>query len=256
MKSMLSTLGLTVATSLISTIALADETAPSSPHQVSGTIGVVSEYILRGNTASPENDKAAVQGGLEYSHASGLYAGYWGSTLSYSLTDKDAAGVYKGKDAFEHDFYLGYRGAVTEDLGYTIGATYYYYYQSDADSDTTETLIGMNYKDFSFTTQTLLGDVVWGNKGDTYLLASYSYALPKDFTLNTALGAYYYRDKGKFESDLKTDKSFAFRHFTVGLSHPLGDTGAMVTMDYIIGGKLRTDESLKNKVVFGLKYAF
>jgi uncharacterized protein (TIGR02001 family) len=256
MKLMLSTLGLTAAASLISTISFADETVASSPHKVSGTIGVVSEYILRGNTASPENDNAAVQGGLEYSHVSGLYAGYWGSTLGYSLTDKDTAGVYKGKKAFEHDFYAGYKGQITEDLGYIIGATYYYYYQSDADSDTTETLIGVNYKDFSFTTQTLLGNVEWGNKGDTYLLASYSYALPKDFTLNTALGAYYYRDKGKFESTLDTDKSFAFRHLTLGLSHPLGDTGATVSMDYIIGGKLRNDESLKNKVVFGLKYAF
>ena len=257
MKLILSTLGLTAVTSLISTISFADETVSSSPHQISGNIGVVSEYIFRGNTASPENDNAAVQGGLEYSHASGLYAGYWGSTLGYSLTKKDElTGKYEGSKAFENDFYLGYKGQITEDFGYNIGATYYYYYQSDADNDTTETLIGVNYKDFSFTTQTLLGDVEWGNKGDTYLLASYSYELPRDFTLNTALGAYYYRDKGKYESDLKTDKSFAFRHLTLGLSHPLGDTGATVSMDYIIGGKLRTDESLKNKVIFGLKYEF
>ena len=256
MKFTLSTLGFAAA-SLISTIAFADETKMASPHSVSGNIGVVSEYILRGNTASPENDNATIQGGLDYSHSSGFYAGYWGSTLGYSYTKYDpSTQKYTGSKSFENDFYLGYKGKITEDFGYTIGGTYYYYYQSDADSNTTETLIGVNYKGFGLTTQTLLKDVVWGNKGDTYVLANYSYPLPKEFTLNTALGAYYYRDKGKFETDLKTDKSFAFRHFTVGLSHPLGDTGATVTMDYIIGGKLRTDESLKNKVVFGLKYNF
>jgi hypothetical protein len=42
----------------------------------------------------------------------------------------------------------------------------------------------------------------------------------------------------------------------VGLSHQLGDTGASVSMDYIIGGKLRDDTDLKNKVVLGLKYGF
>jgi len=256
MKFTLNTLGLTVASSLLSTVAFANEKA--SDHTISGNIGVVSEYILRGNTAAPENDNAAVQGGLDYSHSSGFYIGYWGSTLGYSLTDFDyAEEAYTGSKAFENDFYLGYNGSITEDFGYTIGGTYYYYYQSDADVNTTETLIGVNYKDFAFTTQTLLGDVEWGNKGDTYLLATYSYALPQDFTLNTALGAYYYRDKGEYEGiTLDTQKKFAFRHFTVGLSHPLGDTGASVSMDYIVGGKLRDDTTLKNKVIFGIKYDF
>ncbi|OTG81267.1 hypothetical protein B9T31_15655 [Acinetobacter sp. ANC 4558] len=246
-----------LSTSLISMTSFADEAVKKSLHTFSGNIGVVSEYILRGNTAAPENDQAAVQGGLDYQHESGFYAGYWGSTLGYSLTKKDLiSGKYTGSKAFENDFYLGYQGNITDNIGYTVGGTYYYYYQSDADSNTTETLIGFNYKDFSLTTQTLLGDVEWGNKGDTYLLASYHYILPQEFTLNAALGAYYYRDKGKFEEELKTDKTFAFRHLTVGLSHPLGDTGANVSMDYIIGGKLRDDTSLKNKVVFALKYDF
>ncbi|WOE30689.1 MULTISPECIES: TorF family putative porin [unclassified Acinetobacter] len=233
------------------------EQQSTSEHSISGNIGVISEYILRGNTAAPENDNATIQGGLDYQHASGFYLGYWGSTLGYSLTNwNDTEQKFTGSKAFEHDFYTGYKGTITEDLGYTVGATYYYYYQSDVKSNTWETLIGLNYKNFAFNTQTLLGDVTWGNKGDTYLVASYNHALPKDFSLNALLGAYYYRDKGDFESALNTQKKFAFRHVTLGLSHPLGDTGATVSMDYIIGGKLRDDTSLKNKVVFGIKYQF
>ena len=233
-----------------STFTFAEE-APASEHTVSGNIGVVSQYVLRGNTASLENDNAAVQGGLDYSHSSGFYAGYWGSTLGYNAelpteTDK----------SFEHDFYAGFNGAITEDLGFTLGGTYYLYYPAD-DANVFETLVGLNYKDFGITAQTLTDDVTWGNAGDTYFLASYSYGLPKDFTLNTSLGAYYYSDSGDYEGvTLDTQEDFNFRHFTVGLSHPLGDTGASVNMDYIVGGKLRDETDLKNKLVLGLKYEF
>jgi uncharacterized protein (TIGR02001 family) len=259
-KSTLKTLSFAVIASA-STFTFAEE-EKTSPHTISGNIGVLSSYVLRGNTAVLENSGATVQGGLDYSHSSGFYAGYWGSTLDYSWAkpqlNADGDVEFTGSDAFEHDFYLGFNGKITEDLGYTVGGTYYYYYESDVDTDVFETLVGINYKDFSLTAQTLTDDVAWGNAGDTYLLASYSYALPKDFTLNTALGAYYYNDSGKYEGTLlgDTTEDFTFRHLTVGLSHPLGDTGASVNMDYIIGGKLRDDTDLKNKVVFGVKYEF
>ena len=236
--------------------------AAESEHTVSGNIGVVSEYIVRGNTKVPDNANATVQGGIDYSHASGFYAGWWGSTLDYSLSKPDSKPVtadtaFLGSKAFEHDFYAGYNGKINDDLGFTIGGTYYYYYESDVDSDVFETLVGVNYKDFSLTAQTLTDDVIWGNAGDTYFLASYSYPLPKDFTLNTSLGAYYYSDSGDYEKKtLNTKDDFSFRHLTAGLSHPLGDTGASVAMDFIVGGKLRDETSLKNKVVFGLKYEF
>lgn len=224
-----------------STFTFAEE-APASAHTITGNIGVVSQYVLRGNTASLENEDATVQGGLDYSHSSGFYAGYWGSTLGYNAEIPTGA-----SKSFEHDFYAGFSGKITEDLGYKVGATYYLYDPSD-DANAFETLLGLSYKSFGFTAQTLTDDVTWGNAGDTYFLASYSYGLPKDFTLNTSLGAYYYSDSGDFEgTTLNTTEDFAFRHLTVGLSHPLGDTGASVSMDYIVGGKLRDDADLKIK---------
>lgn len=246
MKSTFKVLGLAIAASA-STFTFADEA--TSEHTISGNIGVVSEYILRGNTIAPENDDATIQAGLDYSHVSGFYAGYWGSTLGYSLDASD-------RKAFENDFYLGYNGKVNEDLGYTIGATYYYYYESDVDSDFAESILGLNYKDFSMTAQTVLQDSIFGNTGDTYLLGRYSYVLPKDFTLNSSIGLYYNHDSGDYETALNTTESFNFRHVTLGLSHPLGDTGATVAMDFVVGGKLRDDTDLKNKVVLGLKYEF
>lgn len=228
-----------------SSFTFADE--PTSPHSVSGNIGVLSSYNLRGITNVPENSEATLQGGLDYNHASGFYAGWWGSTLDYSLAEE-------GRDAFENNFYLGYSHAVNDDLGLTIGTTYYYYYESDVESNGFELLLGMSYKDLGVTAQTLLEDTTWGNAGDTYIKGTYSYALPNDFSLDTALGLYAYEKSGDFIEG--TTESFGFRHFDIGLSKPLGDTGVTASMNYIIGGYDRFDEKQKNKVVFGLGYSF
>ena len=245
MKFTLKALALATTVATASTVSFAD--APASAHSVSGNIGVLSSYVLRGNTAGLENKGATVNGGLDYEHASGFYAGYWGSTLDYGL----------GGSEFEHDFYLGYNGSFNDDFGYTVGLAYYYYYDvGNTDSNGFESLLGLNYKDFSVTAQTLLEDTNWGNTGDTYILGSYSYGLPQDFSLNTSLGLYYYNDSGDFEAVLNTQQDFSFRHFTVGLSKPIGETGVTASMDYIIGGELRNETNLKNKVVFGLSYGF
>lgn len=228
---------------------------PASEHQVSGNIGVYSGYYLRGMTNAPESDKVTMQGGLDYNHASGFYAGYWGSTVDYSLIDYDVeTKEFTGKNSFEHDFYVGYNGKITEDLGYTIGTVYYYYYDSDTESDGFESVLGLNYKNFNFIAQTLLEDLSWGNTGDTYLEASYSHALPRDFDLKLALGANYYNDDAS--QYFKTTEDFGFRHLTVGVTHPLGTTGADMSINYIIGGYDRTDEKQKNQVLFGLNYSF
>lgn len=232
----------------ISTMAFADE-GSTSPHSISGNIGVLSSYDLRGLTNIPENDNATIQGGLDYEHESGFYAGWWGSTLGYSLEDK-----FDGQKAFEHDFYAGYNGSINEDFGYTLGLTYYYYYKSDFPTNALETLIGISYKDFGLTAQTLLKDTTWGNKGDTYYLGTYSFALPKDFSLDTALGLYSYKKSGKYIESSK--ESFNFRNFNVGLSKPLADTGVTASMNYIFGGYDRDEVKQKNKVVFGLAYNF
>lgn len=242
MKSTLKLLGLAALTSA-STFTFAAEA--TSDHTISGNIGIFSSYNVRGLTNVPDNNGATVQAGLDYSHSSGFYAGYWGSSLGDAYDD----------NTLEHDFYAGYNGKITEDLGFTLGGTYYLYNSAD-DLDVFETLVGLNYKDLSLTAQTLTDDVAWGNAGDTYFLASYSYALPRDFTLNASVGAYYYSDSGDYESILGTTEDFGFRHLTAGLSHPLGDTGAKVSMDYILGGYDRTDTKQKNKVVFGVKYEF
>jgi hypothetical protein len=51
--------------------------APASPHTLTANVGFTTDYIFRGISQTSTNP--AVQGGVDYSHSSGLYAGVWGS---------------------------------------------------------------------------------------------------------------------------------------------------------------------------------
>jgi uncharacterized protein (TIGR02001 family) len=96
--------------------------APASPHSLSGNIGLYSQYIFRG--LKQTDGDPALQGGLDYSHASGLYAGTWASNISW-LRD---FGAYTGGASLEWDFYGGYKGTIGKsDFGYDVGLLYYYY---------------------------------------------------------------------------------------------------------------------------------
>src|SRR5450759_2863878 len=65
----------------------AEPAAPASPHTFTGNVGLVSQYIFRGLTQT--NGDPAIQGGADYSHASGFYAGTWLSNISW-FTDQNA----------------------------------------------------------------------------------------------------------------------------------------------------------------------
>jgi uncharacterized protein (TIGR02001 family) len=233
---------LVVATSL----AVSAAAVPMAAHaDLSGNIGVYSQYVLRGITNAPEDPNAALQGGFDWSAPSGVYVGYWGSSLGYSS---------KAGDGFENDIYGGYAGTVG-DFSYDLGAIYYAYVNVD-DSDAFEitgragwgpVTLGLNY---------LTKDVAWGNQGDIYWTAAFDYGLPMDFAFNATLGYYTYKKNGEFLPETPDSESGAFRHLNLGLSHPIGKTGADMGVTYIIGGKDRYGVDQDNAMVFNVSYNF
>ena len=55
--------------------------APPAPeHTFTANVGLFSEYIFRG--IAQTGGKPAVQGGFDYGHSSGFYAGTWASNIS------------------------------------------------------------------------------------------------------------------------------------------------------------------------------
>ncbi len=233
-----------VATSLI----LAGAAPVVAQAETSGNISIVSKYVLRGITSAAENSGAALQGGFDWADDSGFYAGYWGSSLGYPSAD----GPELLDTTFENDFYGGYAGEI-EGFSYDLGATYYYYLDtSDANGFELTAYVGFGPVTAGF--KYLAQDLLWGNQGDMYWTVDYETDLPKDFGFAASLGYYTYEDSGKFIPSTVEDS--AFRHLNLSLSHPIGDTGADMSVTYIIGGKDRNGIDQEDAIVFGVGWGF
>jgi uncharacterized protein (TIGR02001 family) len=168
--------------------ATAGPAAPSNPWV--GSLTLASDYIFRGLTQS--NEKAALQGGLEYDDPSGVYAGFWGSSISW-LSDSSTSTAHVSSNV-ELDFYAGYRGKFSDDLGYDVGL-YTYYYPGDYPSgftsaNTTEIYAALSYKiaslKYSHTLTNAFGFSDTKNSG--YLDLSANYEFVPTWVLNAHVG--------------------------------------------------------------------
>jgi uncharacterized protein (TIGR02001 family) len=94
--------------------ALAQAEAPGAL-SLSGSVALVSDYRFRG--VSQSGGDPAVQGGVSATHASGLYAGAWGSSISLG----------PAYGSMELDLYGGYSREVLPGVTADVGLTYYAY---------------------------------------------------------------------------------------------------------------------------------
>lgn len=122
-----SLLAVAVAGSLsVPVAAFAADAAPTPTHTFAPNIGVVSDYLFRG--ISQTRHSAAIQGGVDYSHVSGLYAGVWASNITWV---KD----WLGKGSLEVDLYGGYKNAFAGgDWNYDVGLITYNYVGKGGDT--------------------------------------------------------------------------------------------------------------------------
>lgn len=88
-----------------------------------GTLALTSDYLFRG--LSQTDRKPALQGGIEYVHDGGFYAGVWGSNVSW-VSDYSSAALPISNSA-ELDASLGWRGPVGESVRLDAGVVSYYY---------------------------------------------------------------------------------------------------------------------------------
>lgn len=100
-----------------------EDAAAQSPWSVNATLA--SDYRFRGQ--SQTDHRAAVQGGIDYAHSSGLFAGLWASTIKFNDAQNSPAEV---------DFTGGYAHAFSETTQASLAAAYYWYPDSEpADYD-------------------------------------------------------------------------------------------------------------------------
>ncbi len=171
---------------LISALLLAS--APlTSQAEVSLNIGVASNYLFRGVTQT--DDKAAIQGGIDFEAASGFYIGTWASNVDF-----DGAG-------YELDLYLGFATELDNGLGFDIGYLYYGYPDANPDDiDFGEIYASISFGPFTgglaYTVHSdNSGDLF--DTGDLYFHAGLDFELPADLALGLTLGYYDFSNDGK-----------------------------------------------------------
>ncbi|MBK1721215.1 TorF family putative porin [Thiocystis violacea] len=164
--------------------------AAEDPNSVSANLGVVSNYIWRGQTQT--DNKPAVQGGVDYAHSSGFSAGTWASNVDFG----------DGTN-YEWDLYAGFGGAINDDFSYNLNAIYYAY-PDGRDLDFSEIGASATYKwltaGVAYTVYGQADDapgVANGQamfiQGDLYYNAALEFELPYDLGLNIHGGYYDFR---------------------------------------------------------------
>lgn len=148
----------------------------------SANIGATSNYVWRGITQSA--DGAAVSGGLDYSHDSGLYVGTWTSSTAWGSSEIDLYGGYT------KEF-----GDVSVDVGLT---RYYYPTGNDgwvgANLDWTEAKVVVGYGPAELTVAR--GDSVFGytDVDSTYAALDLTRTIKDDLEVGFHIGFWKFSD--------------------------------------------------------------
>lgn len=112
----------------VPSVVLAEDATPAateaSPHTLTANVAFVTDYRFRG--ISQTYGLPAIQGGVDYAHASGVYLGTWGSNV-YSTAGNGVGTSYTNGAGLEWDIYGGYKFEAAKDLTLDVGALYYYY---------------------------------------------------------------------------------------------------------------------------------
>lgn len=250
--------------------ALAEEAASASQHTLTSNVSLVSDYLFRG--ISQSGAKPALQGGFDYAHSSGFYAGAWGSSISWVSDAYTAAGGAAGANnaGLEVDTYLGFKGNFAGDFSYDAGYLRYNYPAGDyapgatkADTDEIYGLIGYKWITAKYSHSLGKTFMVPDARGTYYLDLSASYPIPNT---NLVLGAHAGRQKYKGSSaaymaaggpsasysDYRLSVTKDFSGFVAGLAYSKTNASTAPGAFY----KVLNKDLGKGKVVLSLSRTF
>ena len=186
---------LTLAALVTGATTMAQTTAPAPDYTFSYNVGAVSDYRFRGMAQTAGGP--ALQGGVDFAHKSGLYAGAWGSNVKWI---KDFNLATKGN--FEIDLYGGYKGEIAAGVTYDLGVITYQYPGNNSgatgtpgagsfsNASTTEFYGAVTYSVATLKYSQSLGDFL-GNlnsRGSRYIDLSANFDLGNGLTLTPHIG--------------------------------------------------------------------
>ncbi len=154
--------------------------------QFSANVGLTTDYVWRG--VSQTLGDPALQGGVDFEHDVGLYAGAWASNVDFfdaGAPDADPADD-DGAD-IEIDYYAGFAGETDSGLGWDLGLISYTFPDSQLDSSE-EIYAGVSFKFFS---AQVSQDV---DNDSTYAEAAASFELTDEFVVTIHAGYFDFDD--------------------------------------------------------------
>ena len=194
--------------------------AADSPHSLTGNMGLYSQYIFRG--LAQTDGSAALQGGFDYGHSSGFYAGIWASNVSW-LRDFNA---YSSGGSLEADVYGGYKGTFAGDFGFDVGLLQYLYPGDVAPggtkADTLELYGALTWKWLTGKYSYSLNDKTFGvrdSRGTWYLDLTANVPLSKEFTLVAHYGIQKY--EGDATPGVSNDSIASYEDWKLGVNYTL-----------------------------------
>lgn len=199
MKLQKTAMACSILTIIGSTSVIAEEAVET--HQLSANVAIATDYIWRG--ISQTGNDPAIQGGFDYAHSSGLYAGTWASNVDFGAGDNSH---------IEVDIYGGFANEFNG-IRYDVGIIHYDY-PSESRNNFEEIYFGMGYSIFSAKISHTSDNFAESDDA-TYYEAGADIALPKN--LNLSLHAAHYdldagsKDYNDWKVALSTElKGFGF----------------------------------------------
>jgi uncharacterized protein (TIGR02001 family) len=139
--------------------------------EISANVNLINDYKFRGISQTDRN--RAIQGGFDYNHESGAYAGVWASTIEFA-------------DNIEMNYYAGFAGSLTNTVGYDVGVLVFEYPGLSA-LDTVEVYGALDYA--GFTGKVSYTDSYFGTRGHAYYWElGHSSELAQNLTLDLHVG--------------------------------------------------------------------
>jgi len=231
--------------------------AQASDLEVSGDMGIVSQYVWRGVTQT--TGKTAIQGDLGIA-TGGLSASVW-----FSNAYQSPAPQFEGRDVVEFDWTLDYSNSFGDSgLDYSVG-TIGYTYLYDSGSNFPEIYAGLSYGPVSVTAYYNVKDSFNKAylKGDTWVDIGLSTSI-KSFDIS---GSISYANWKK-DTVVRAPSVFknGFNLLTVGVSKDIEIAGITMTPSLtatvpVIGKDAAGNRSIygvttKNEFVAGLNFAY
>ena len=206
-------------------------TAAAAHAELSGTIGLVSDYDFRGISLSAKDP--ALQGSIDWAGDSGFYVGAWASNIDYG---RDVDGD------IELDLYAGFAGGDEDGLGWDVGIVWYTYPGADDIDDYPEIYAGRSFGVFEVK-QWYTNDYGGTDLDGWYTEGNASFGLPLNFSLNLHLGYNYgdaFEDTEYFDYSIGVGYSFANFDFELKwVDNDLSSSDFLYTKDDVFNSEGR-----------------